>query len=54
MLNTDVELTDLEASMGSPSEGPIVFQPDRFIAEGEYVVMQARGRAPRRSAPRVS
>src|SRR5207237_10550934 len=25
--------------------GPIVFQPDRFIAEGEYVVMQARGRA---------
>jgi ketosteroid isomerase-like protein len=27
------------------ADGPIVFQPDRFIAEGEYVVMQARGRA---------
>ena len=24
---------------------PIVFQPERFIAEGEYVVMQAKGRA---------
>jgi len=27
------------------ADGPIVFQPDRFIAEGEYVVMQASGRA---------
>ena len=27
------------------AEGPIVFQPERFIAEGEYVVMQAKGRA---------
>jgi ketosteroid isomerase-like protein len=27
------------------ADGPIVFQPDRFIAEGEYVVMQAHGRA---------
>ncbi len=27
------------------ADGPIVFQPDRVIAEGEYVVMQARGRA---------
>jgi len=27
------------------ADGPIVFQPERFIAEGEYVVMQARGRA---------
>ena len=29
--------------------GPIVFQPERFIAEGEYVVMQAKGRATTRS-----
>ncbi len=28
-----------------PADGPIVFQPERFIAEGEYVVMQAQGRA---------
>ena len=27
------------------ADGPIVFQPERFIAEGEYVVMQAQGRA---------
>ena len=27
------------------ADGPIVFQPERFIAEGEYVVMQANGRA---------
>jgi uncharacterized protein len=27
------------------ADGPIVFQPERFIAEGEYVVMQAEGRA---------
>ena len=27
------------------ADGPIVFQPERFIAEGEYVVMQATGRA---------
>ena len=27
------------------ADGPIVFQPERFIAEGEYVVMQAHGRA---------
>ena len=27
------------------ADGPIVFQPERFIAEGEYVVMQAKGRA---------
>jgi uncharacterized protein len=25
------------------ADGPIVFQPERFIAEGEYVVMQAQG-----------
>jgi ketosteroid isomerase-like protein len=31
------------------ADGPIVFQPERFIAEGEYVVMQARGRATARS-----
>ena len=31
------------------ADGPIVFQPDRFIAEGEYVVMQAHGRATARS-----
>ena len=31
------------------ADGPIVFQPDRFIAEGEYVVMQAKGRATARS-----
>ena len=34
---------------GPPAKGAIVFQPDRFIAEGEYVVMQARGRATARS-----
>jgi len=27
------------------ADAPIVFQPERFIAEGEYVVMQAKGRA---------
>ena len=27
------------------ADGPIMFQPERFIAEGEYVVMQAEGRA---------
>ncbi len=27
------------------ANGPIVFTFDRFIAEGEYVVMQARGQA---------
>jgi uncharacterized protein len=27
------------------ADGPIVFQPERFIAEGEYVVMQAHCRA---------
>ena len=27
------------------ADGPVVFQPENFIAEGEYVVMQARGRA---------
>ena len=27
------------------ADGPTVFQPERFIAEGEYVVMQAHGRA---------
>ena len=27
------------------TDGPIVFQPERFIAEGEFVVMQAKGRA---------
>jgi ketosteroid isomerase-like protein len=31
------------------ADGPIMFQPERFIAEGEYVVMQARGRATARS-----
>lgn len=31
------------------ADGPIVFQPERFIAEGEYVVMQARGRATARN-----
>jgi ketosteroid isomerase-like protein len=31
------------------ADGPIVFQPERFIAEGEYVVMQARGSATARS-----
>jgi hypothetical protein len=31
------------------ADGPIVFQPERFIAEGEYVVMQAKGRATARS-----
>jgi ketosteroid isomerase-like protein len=31
------------------ADGPIVFRPDRFIAEGEYVVMEARGRATARS-----
>lgn len=36
----------IQARLG---EGPIVFQPDRFIAEGAYVVMQARGRATARS-----
>jgi ketosteroid isomerase-like protein len=34
---------------GPLAEGAIVFQPDRFIAEGEYVVMQAHGRATARS-----
>ena len=27
------------------ADGPIMFQPERFIAEGEYVVMQAHGHA---------
>ena len=27
------------------ADGPIMFQPERFIAEGEYVVMQAQGQA---------
>ena len=31
------------------ADGPIVFEPNRFIAEGEYVVMQAKGRATARS-----
>src|SRR4051812_38287309 len=31
------------------ADGPIVFLPDRFIAEGEYVVMQARGQATSKS-----
>ena len=31
------------------AEGPVVFQVDRFIAEGDYVVMQAKGRATARS-----
>src|SRR5262245_26418239 len=31
------------------ADGPVIFQPDRFIAEGEHVVMQARGRATSRS-----
>jgi ketosteroid isomerase-like protein len=35
----------LKPIRGRLADGPIVFQPDRFIAEGEYVVMQARGRA---------
>ena len=32
------------------ADGPIVFQPERFIAEGEYVVMQAQ--RPRHGAER--
>jgi uncharacterized protein len=31
------------------ADGPVVFEPERFIAEGEYVVMQAQGRATARS-----
>src|SRR5262249_53010601 len=31
------------------ADGPVVFHPDRFIAEGDYVVMQAKGRATARS-----
>lgn len=27
------------------ADGPLVFTPERFIAEGEHVVMQARGQA---------
>ena len=31
------------------ADGPVVFEADRFIAEGEHVVMQARGRATAKS-----
>jgi uncharacterized protein len=31
------------------ADGPIAFTPQRFIAEGEYVVMQALGRATAKS-----
>jgi len=31
------------------ADGPVVFEPQRFIAEGEHVVMQARGRATAKS-----
>jgi uncharacterized protein len=31
------------------ADGPLVFEPQRFIAEGEHVVMQARGRATAKS-----
>jgi ketosteroid isomerase-like protein len=31
------------------ADGPVVFEAERFIAEGEHVVMQAKGRATARS-----
>ena len=31
------------------ADGPVVFHVERFIAEGDYVVMQAKGRATARS-----
>ncbi len=31
------------------ADGPLVFTPERFIAEGEHVVMQARGQATAKS-----
>jgi ketosteroid isomerase-like protein len=31
------------------ADGPVVFEINRFIAEGEHVVMQARGRATAKS-----
>ena len=34
---------------GRLADGPVVFEADRFIAEGEHVVMQARGRATAKS-----
>ena len=43
----DKLLKPLGERLGS---GPIVFHPDRFVAEGEYVVMQARGQATARSS----
>jgi ketosteroid isomerase-like protein len=36
---------NLAARLQSRLTGPIVFSFERFIADGEYVVMQARGRA---------
>src|SRR5262245_53612365 len=42
----DKLLKPLRARLG---DGPVVFDAERFIAEGEYVVMQARGRATARS-----
>lgn len=39
-------LVPLRARLG---DGPIVFAPERFIAEGEFVVMQAKGSATARS-----
>jgi len=42
MLSTYLESREIRARL---ADGPIVFRPDRFIAEGEYVVMQAKGRA---------
>ena len=39
-------LKALRARLG---DGPVVFSFERFIAEGEYVVMQARGQATAKS-----
>jgi ketosteroid isomerase-like protein len=39
----------LFANLGRRLAGPIAFAPERFIAEGEYVVMQAKGKATSKS-----
>jgi len=37
--------TKLFANLRSRLAGPVVFTPERFIAEGDHVVMQAKGTA---------
>lgn len=45
----DEVVKKLFANLRARLQGPVVFTPERFIAEGDHVVLQARGQATAKS-----